>query len=185
MKVLVAVVVVACGSQPARDEPRPVAGSAMPPIGAEEMAAAADSFVRVMPVEVPTSAPELQAWLVAGSYKPWSRESKQHPSDGPHAETVVTFISPSLEQSLARKAKAHPRQVAAVKELYKAGKHAGWAVSVKVADDSASGRNWYWYEVFGTTPDAKAPYQGVGVELCRDCHTEGGVDQVLVSFPLQ
>lgn len=185
MKLLVAVLLVGCGSKPARDEPRPQPGSAMPSIDTREMEAAAASFVRVMPAEVPTTGPALQAWLVAGHYKSWAHESKPHPSDGPHAETVVTFLSPTLEQSLATKATVHPKGVAAVKELYKAGTHMGWAVSVKVAEDSASGKNWYWYEVFGTAREAKAPYQAIGLELCRDCHTEGGVDQVLVPFPLQ
>lgn len=71
-----------------------------------------------------------------------------------------------------------------MKELYKAGTHIGWAVSVKTQAESANGKNWYWYEVFSTAPAAIAPYQGA-VELCRDCHAEGGVDQVLVDYPLQ
>jgi hypothetical protein len=181
MKVLAAVVLVACGSKPAREEPRPLASSSTPTTAPMP----AESFVTVVSSEAPTTARELQAWLAAGHYKLWARESKAHPSAGPHAETVVTFVSPVLEKSLAAKASAHPRGAASVKELYQANKHTGWAVSVKTADDSANGKNWYWYEVFATTPDAKAPYQGVGVELCRDCHAEGGVDQVLVSFPLQ
>ena len=137
-------------------------------------------------LDVPTKATDLQKWLVAAHYKQWPHESKTHESDGPHGDAVKTFVSPSLVASLGANATAHSRGAAAVKELYdKAGKHMGWAVSVKVAADSASGNGWYWYEVFSTVEGAKAPYQGVGVKLCRECHSEGGVDQVLIPFPLQ
>lgn len=187
MKALVAIALVACGSKsPDEAAPvkKPVAPNSSVPMTEESM----KSFVRVVDAEVPTTAAELQQWLATGAYKVWAHESKQHESGGPHAEAVVTFISPSLAQSLAapgNPAKAHPRGAASVKELYKAGKHIGWAVSVKASDDSASGKNWYWYEVFSMAPTATAPYQGIGLELCRDCHNEGGSDQVLISYPLQ
>jgi hypothetical protein len=61
----------------------------------------------------------------------------------------------------------------------------GWAVSVKVADDSDAGKGWYWYEVFSTEATAKPAYEGVGKKLCRACHSDGGVDQVLITYPLQ
>ncbi len=183
MKVLVAILLVAC-DQPPRD----VALVRRPKKPAEPTPAEMDSmkdFVRVVdPAAVPIGA--LQPWLIAGSYRTWSHESMQHPSSGPHAEGVVTYLSPSLEGSLRDKAKAHPAGASSVKELFKGGQHVGWAVSVKTATDSANGKNWYWYEVLSTAPTAKAPYQGLGLELCRDCHTEsGGVDQVLIEFPLR
>ena len=94
-------------------------------------------------------------------------------------------MSPSLFASLEAKASRHPRGAAAVKELYNAaGRHMGWAVSVKVAEKSARGKGWYWYEVFSTQAGAKAAYQGRGFRLCRECHREGGSDQVLIPFPL-
>jgi hypothetical protein len=135
---------------------------------------------------VPVKPAELQAWLVAGHYRSWAHESKSHESAGPHGDAVKTFVSPSLRASLQQGGAPHPRGAAAVKELYDAaGKHTGWAVSVKVAADSASGKGWYWYEVFSTAPGARPAYEGVGKELCRDCHTERGSDQVLIPFPLQ
>jgi hypothetical protein len=184
MKALVAIGLVAsCAKSP--DDVAPVKKPAAPGSSVPMTEESMKSFVRVVDAEVPTTAAELQPWLATGAYKVWAHESKQHESGGPHAETVVTFISPSLAQSLAARAAAHPRGAASVKELYKAGKHVGWAVSVKTTGDSASGKNWYWYEVFSTAPAATAPYQGVGLELCRDCHNEGGSDQVLISYPLQ
>ena len=136
-------------------------------------------------VEVPTTAAALQAWLVAAHYKRWAHESKPHESDGPHGYGVRTYVSPSLVTSLETKAAEHPRGAAAVKELYDAtGKQMGWAVSVKVADKGARGKGWYWYEVFSTQAGAKAAYEGRGLRLCRECHREGGSDQVLIPFPL-
>ena len=127
----------------------------------------------------------LQMWLIAGHYKAWPHESKEHVSDGPH-DSVKVFVSPLLLKSLDAKATEHPVGAAAVKEIYKDGKHAGWAVSVKLAPKSNEGKEWYWYEIFSTQPKAKAPYQGVGYRLCRDCHFEGGgVDLVRSLYPLQ
>ena len=182
MKLLVAILLVGC-EQP----PREVQIARRPTKQVEPTPGEMDTmkdFVRVVDhAAVPIGA--LQPWLIAGSYRSWSHESKQHPSNGPHGEGVVTYLSPPLEGSLRDKAKVHPRGAAAVKELFKGGAHVGWAVSVKTAADSVNGKTWYWYEVLSTAPTAKAPYQGLGVEICRDCHTEsGGVDQVLVDFPL-
>ena len=190
MRLLAVLVLVAC-DQPAQQR---VTAPDQTPLGRGQKVAAThdlDSmkdFVRVVEqatAVVPTSPRELQAWLIAGSYRTWPHESAQHPSSGPHAEGVITFLSPALEGSLRAKTKAHPQGAAAVKELFQGGKHVGWAVSVKTAADSAIGKNWYWYEILYTAPRAKAAYEGRGVEICRDCHTEsGGVDQVLIDFPL-
>jgi hypothetical protein len=167
--------VTAADETPLGRAPRTTAGSDAVP-----------EFVRVVDAAIPTTPAALQPWLVAGSYRGWSHESKRHPSSGPHAEEVVTYLSPALEESLRVHAKAHPVRASAVKELFKGGKHVGWAVSVKTTADSARGKNWYWYEVLSTAPDAKSPEQGLGLELCRDCHSEnGGIDQVLIDFPLR
>ena len=92
-------------------------------------------------VVVPTEPAALQAWLADGGYKAWPRESGKHESAGPHGDAVLTFLTPALVASLKRgKGNAHPRGVSAVKELYEKGVLNGWAVSVKLADDSADGR---------------------------------------------
>jgi Cytochrome P460 len=188
----VTLALVACGSRPMpRDERKPTSpGTPWTGAGQPGGPGAAGSDRPVdLPAEattVPVKPAELQAWLIAAHYRKWAHESKPHESTGPHEETVKTFISPSLRASLQQRDATHPEGAAAVKELYDgSGQHKGWAVSVKVAADSASGKGWYWYEVFSTAPDAKPAYEGVGKELCRDCHTEKSVDQVLVPFPLQ
>jgi Cytochrome P460 len=196
-----ALAIVACGSRSTPREERG-AGTPTPPsttttAGAGSANAAAAPMAppgaapapRELPVVatvVPVKPADLQAWLGAGHYRAWAHESKSHESSGPHGEAVKTFVSPSLYASLQKSGALHPEGAAAVKELYDAaGKHTGWAVSVKVAADSASGKGWYWYEVLSTAPGAKPAYEGVGKELCRDCHTERSADQVLVPFPLQ
>lgn len=162
----------ACGGAPAtRDAPT---GAADAPSGDPD---AADDAI-------PTEPAALQAWLAARRYEGWPAESARHPSAGPHGGSVRTFVSPSLAASLAA-GTDHPRGAAAVKELYGSGTTVtGWAVSVKLADDSADGANWYWYEAFSTEPDAEADYEGQGLELCTDCHG-AGEDQILIPFPLQ
>lgn len=133
---------------------------------------------------VPTEPAALQAWLAARSYEEWQAERAPHPSSGPHGGKVRTFVSASLAGSLAAGVD-HPRGAAAVKELYGSGAEVtGWAVSVKLADDSADGDGWYWYEVFSTAPGAPADYAGVGLDLCSDCHV-AGEDYVLIPYPLQ
>lgn len=185
MPKLLAIVLVAvgCGSK-APPPDRPVERAAE--TDAEVAATDAPPEVPPAPVAVPTDPAALQLWLAERSYKSWPHETGAHESAGPHGD-VLAYMTPALIASLRRgKGNAHPKGVAAVKELYEQGKLNGWAVSVKVADDSADGRNWYWYEVLSTAPDAKAPYQGKGFELCRDCHFErGGNDLVQSQFPLK
>ena len=188
MRLLAVFLLVACEPPPAprvttADETPLGRGRPAPKVTSGELAGMGDFVHVVEPGPIPTTA--LQPWLIAGSYRAWSHEATRHPSSGPHAEQVVTYLSPSLEESLRTKAKTHPLRAAAVKELFKGGRHVGWAVSVKTSPESASGKNWFWYEVLSTSPTAKAAYEGTGIEICRDCHTEnGGIDQVLTDFPL-
>jgi hypothetical protein len=172
------------GDAAAPPAPAPGDASALPAPSAGD--ATAPSALPAVATVVPVKPADLQAWLIAGHYRSWAHESKPHESAGPHGDAVKTFVSPSLRASLQAGGAPHPEGAAAVKELYNAaGKHTGWAVSVKVKADSASGKGWYWYEVLSTAPGAKPAYEGVGKELCRDCHTERGSDQVLIPFPLQ
>jgi hypothetical protein len=133
---------------------------------------------------VPATGDALNAFLAAGKYKDWPRESTRHASAGPHPSAVIAYLNPTLEASLRSGAAEHPVGAAAVKELYDAaGELNGWAVSVKVASGKA-GAGWYWYEVFGTRPDARPVADGEGVPLCFGCHTPGR-DFVLTPFPLR
>ena len=141
---------------------------------------------KLKPIEttVPTKPAELQKWLAAGHYKKWPHETKPHPSKGPH-DDVVVFLSPAVATTLNERKPVHPQGAAAVKETYKGGKHAGWAVGVKTKPDSDDGNNWYWYEVASTAANAKPTYQGVGYQACRECHGESTRDNILSAYPLK
>jgi hypothetical protein len=129
--------------------------------------------------EVPVGA-ALQPWLIARGYEAMRAEPAPHPTAGPHGR-VRTFFSPALVASLAG-AGEHPRGAGAVKELYDGDDLRGWAVEVKVQDDSASGDGWYWYEVFGTDVDSEAVVDGTGAGGCTGCHGRG-TDFVRAALP--
>jgi hypothetical protein len=160
-RILAAIAIAACGSKPPRDDGEaitppaptkpqlaaPVLDASNPvPVDAPNPGPVVASALPPVAVEVPTKPAPLQAWLVAGHYKTWTHESQPHESAGPHGDAVKTFVSPVLLASLQKGGAPHPAGASAVKELYDAGgKHTGWAVSVKLAADSANGKGWYWY----------------------------------------
>jgi hypothetical protein len=145
--------------------------TAMPPPGTPTPTSNAST-------SVPTTAPELFAWLQAGGYRDWPAESQQHPS--PVHGTVRVFVNPTLFMSLEDQRPAHPAGAAAVKEFYSIGRLAGWSVMVKFQNDSAGGQGWYWYEGFGPSPG----FSGNGLPICTGCHSSGQ-DFFRSTFPLQ
>jgi len=133
----------------------------------------------------PTEPQALNRFLQAGTYKNWPRESAPHPSRGPHPVTVLTYLNPAMQASLAAGNKDHPAGSAIVKELFDdKGKIRGWAVSVKTEAKSRLGKGWYWYEVLSPEAGARADYAGQGLLLCSACHATGR-DYVLTDFPLK
>lgn len=124
----------------------------------------------------------LEAWLAGGAYREWAVESAIHPSTGPHAGNVLTYVNAIALQSLADGDPEHPQDAATVKELYGDSFDTiiGYAVSRKTAPQSEGGDLWYWYErVYDTT------YGGeLGTTLCTGCHG-GGADYILTPYPLQ
>ncbi len=132
----------------------------------------------------PTEPVALNAFLQRGDYKTWKHESAAHPSTGPHAASVLTFLDPTLDASLAARTD-HPVGAAAVKEfLSPKGEITGWAVEVKLEADSNGGQGWYWYEIFSAKPGASASSQGKGNGVCTGCHSQGR-DYVRIPYPLQ
>ncbi len=128
----------------------------------------------------PTRGGPLRDWLDEGNYLGWAAESAPHRSSGPHFGNVRVFVNDRLLDSLERGLAAHPSGAAAVKELYGSGSELmGWAVMVKVEDDSDGGQGWYWYERFNTSQFAN----GRGVGLCTGCHS-AGLDYIRIPFPL-
>lgn len=148
------------------------------------LAVATSAFARdgALPPAEPRA---LNRFLHAGAYKDWPRESAPHPSRGPHPVTVLTYLNPAMQASLAAGRKDHPAGSAIVKELFDdQGKIRGWAVSIKTEAKSRLGKGWYWYEVLSPAADAKPDYAGQGLLLCSACHATGK-DYVLSDFPLK
>jgi len=124
----------------------------------------------------------LEAWLADGAYKQWAVESAIHPSTGPHAGNVLTYVNAIALQSLADGDPEHPIDAATVKELYGDSFDTiiGYAVSRKTQPQSMGGDTWYWYERVNATT-----YGGeLGTPLCTGCHG-GGTDYILTPYPLQ
>jgi hypothetical protein len=134
---------------------------------------------------VPAAPGALNEWLQRRAYICWARESRVHPSAGPHGGNVRVYLNRALDDSL-RTSGSHPSGSVAVKELYGSGTSTltGWAVGVKTQADSAGGRGWYWYEVFQPTPGATGAIEGQNRAICSNCHS-GGDDFVLVPYPLR
>jgi hypothetical protein len=124
----------------------------------------------VIDCEIPGGGAALLAWLEDGGYERWLTEPEPHASSGPHGR-VRTFVNDALAGSLGAGAEMHPRCATSVKELFSDtdDRADGWAVSLKLDDESDSGRNWYWYEYL----DGTTHVDGAGAGSCTGCHADG------------
>lgn len=142
------------------------------------------------PQIIPADKDKLFAYLQARAYEKLdAKESKQHPSAGPHTRTglpVRVFMNDALNASMAAENDEHPAGAGVVKEMFtKEGELRGWAVAVKVdAESGDAGEGWYWYEVKSTTDNSNPVAAAKGVGLCAGCHI-AGTDFVLSEYPLQ
>jgi hypothetical protein len=137
----------------------------------------------------PMGASALEAWLGTGQYKKWHCESKIHASRSPSPHNFNRICSNDLVADDARGTDDWPKGAAAVKELYAsadAEKPVGFAVYLKTDDDSAEGKNWYWYERVPLDADAPKDAKGVVADgmgdsgpaktICVGCHVAAGLD---------
>lgn len=119
-------------------------------------------------------------WLQQKKYAGFKAESAVHPSAAVAAHgDVRVFVNKKLADSMAAKSKSHPLGSAAIKELFKDGKHIGWAAMLKTNQDKGDGTGWYWYENLSTTDTTKPIAAGQGATLCTGCHS-GGNDFVMI-----
>jgi hypothetical protein len=167
------------GCAPSSSTPTPPSPTATP--ASPTSIPSATLTVESDPQLPPTETAALRAWLEAGNYLGWAAESGPHPGAGPHFGVVRTFVNDALIASLDAGQPQHPAGAAAVKELYGRGDAGvqGWAVMVKLQDDSNQGRGWYWLEMFGSFTGG-----GIGAPGCTGCHSSGN-DFVRIPFPLQ
>lgn len=114
---------------------------------------------------------QLSKWLDTGFYKSWTCEPSPHPARprGAHGDNRICNNRLLSETS----AGSYPVGAASVKELYRDGSLAGFAVGRKLAPAS-EGSSWYWYEaVRNDVVD-----DGVDAGLCSGCHNSAPRDFV-------
>jgi hypothetical protein len=119
-------------------------------------------------LDAPDSAAELVPFLEAKQYAAWAAEPDYHLSAGPHGDGVRVFYSDKAAAALSAKQASFPAGAAVVKELTSQGFLYGWAVWVKVQEDSDDGRGFYWYELI--KPDIVYGDER-GSNDCVGCHT--------------
>lgn len=184
-----AVLLIACAdtgdaAAPVARDPEAVRASAAPADPARDAARPGDAGDAPDAGDaIPTTPDAMKAWLLAGRYPTWAKEGAPHPSAGPHASSVLTYVNAELDTSLASNAPEHPAGAAAVKEFLGPAGVKGWAVAVKTQAASAGGEGWYWYETFSTAPAAHG-IEGQGATICVSCH-DSGRDFVLTPYPLR
>jgi hypothetical protein len=131
----------------------------------------------------PEGAAALKPWLEAKSYAAWDCQPQAHApiAISPHAWSRVCVTSQARATAAGS---PFPKGAAAVKELLGAdGKTpSGYAVTLKIADDSAEGAGWYYYEeALGVDPSGPvADGRGSDAKIrrtCADCHSAAGKDE--------
>lgn len=135
----------------------------------------------------PTRGSDVEAWLAGGAYKSWTAEPALHAarSPSPHGYNRI-FVNDAMAAAAAGTA-AWPQGAASVKELYTSASDTtpiGFAVSLKLADDSGDGANWYWYERINTQVVADGTGDsGAAKSICVGCHAAAGVDAAHTPTP--
>ena len=139
----------------------------------------------------PTGRAAVETWLAdaASTYRTWASEPAVHASRDPSPHGFNRIFSNQLIEDNATATTPWPKGAAAVKELYSdltSTTPIGFAVYLKLEDDSAGGSNWYWYE--RVPLDSEAPHDANGVvadgngsggaarDICVGCHTGAGSD---------
>jgi len=126
-----------------------------------------------------TNGADVEAWLKKGSYLDWSCETAEHPKIKVSAHGHNRVCSNDLIAGFSGAVgDERPKGSAAVKELYDdSSALVGYAVSVKLADLSSGGDNWYWYErtASGVAADGTGK-AGAPHTICVSCHSGAGAD---------
>jgi hypothetical protein len=131
---------------------------------------------------------DVEAWLKTGKYEAWTCEDVPHAQMkvSPHGHNRVC-VNDLIAGFTGSGSEERPKGSAAVKELYDdSDALVGYAVEVKLAAASDSGKNWYWYERLPL--DSMAPpgstrvvadgmgNAGAARDICVGCHAAAGSD---------
>jgi hypothetical protein len=129
--------------------------------------------------DVPPQGEEsMKEWLAAGDYKNWHCEPEEHAPRPPSPHGVNRICS---NGTLSENAEddPYPKNSAAVKELWEGGSVKGYAVYLKIKDESEGGAGWYYFE---ESVEGVTVAEGIGSagsaerELCASCHQAAGKD---------
>lgn len=141
-------------------EPAPVVAAVMEPVVAP-------------PGVMPREPAALQAWLQDFNYRGgvgWTAMTELR-ATGEHGGERL-FFNDVLAASWRAGAQVHPLGSAAVRELWAGDLRTlkGFAVMLKTGVSGDVGEGWYWFEVFGTTAEARPTVAEAGARGCVGCH---------------
>ena len=122
------------------------------------------------PGSVPTDPDAIRTWLQAFDYRAWPPQTDIR-ATGEHGGERLYF-NPTLVASLRAGNPVHPPGSAAVRELYAGDLRTlkGFALMHKTGPSGPTGEGWYWYEIFGTGPDAEPTVAAPAAPGCVGCH---------------
>lgn len=149
-----------------------------PVVVAEPIAVKPIAAVEAKPIAVvePGRVPEVagvQAWLQDFSYRGrgWTAMTELR-ATGEHGGERLYF-NDVLARSWRAGAPVHPVGSAAVRELWGGDLLTlkGFALMHKTGVSGDVGEGWYWFEVFGTTAEARPTVAEAGARGCVGCHS--------------
>ncbi len=125
----------------------------------------------------PQGAAALKTWLAEGSYKSWHCEAEKHAQRAPSPHGTNRICSNAAISANAENVD-YPKGAAAVKELWSSdgAKIDGYAVYIKIQDESDGGKGWYYYEENPALEPDGPIADGVGASDCVGCHSAAGKD---------
>jgi len=138
---------------------------------AAEVVAVAEP-VAVKPGQVPGPA-AVQEWLQDFNYRGrgWTAMTELR-ATGEHGGERLYF-NEALATSWRAGAQEHPVGSAAVRELWGGDLQTlkGFALMHKTGASGDVGEGWFWFEVFGTTAEARPTVAEAGARGCVGCHS--------------
>lgn len=119
---------------------------------------------------VPADPAAVQAWLQGFHYRGWKPMTELR-ATGEHGGERLYF-NDVLAASWQAGAQEHPVGSAAVRELYSGDLMLlkGFALMHKTGPSGVVGEGWFWFEVFGTTAEARPTVAEAGARGCVGCH---------------
>lgn len=122
------------------------------------------------PDRVPADPDAIRPWLQAFAYRAWPPQTDIR-TTGEHGGERLYF-NPALVASRRAGNLVHPPGSAAVRELYAGDLRTlkGFALMHKTGPSGPTGEGWYWYEIFGTGPDAEPTVAAPAAPDCVGCH---------------